>query len=139
MTTCSNPTVEHPGFPCAHPEYLVSRCSDCGSVKVTADLASALLYIEATRSCIEGASTAPMAHHRWHVEDGSDCWVCCSPDTTVADPTGLATECPGSGQPVGAGSCCRECGQSFGWPHPSNLVVGRPAPSHTAISERTHA
>lgn len=41
--------------------------------------------------------------------------------------------CPGSGQPVGAGSRCERCGTSFGYPHPANLVVGKRAPSHPIV------
>lgn len=38
--------------------------------------------------------------------------------------------CAGSGRPVGAGSRCAVCDASFGYPHPANLTVGRPAPEH---------
>jgi len=42
-------------------------------------------------------------------------------------------DCPGSGQPVEAGSRCRACGTSFGFPHPAGLVVGKPAPIHEGV------
>lgn len=41
-----------------------------------------------------------------------------------------SSKCPGSNKPVGSGSRCETCGKSFGFPHPANLVVGRPAPIH---------
>lgn len=42
----------------------------------------------------------------------------------------MANLCNGSFQPLRAGSCCVECGESFGWPHPANAVVGSKAPMH---------
>jgi hypothetical protein len=41
--------------------------------------------------------------------------------------------CNGSHKPVGAGSRCHECGQSFGHPHPANKVVGSLAPIHEVM------
>lgn len=62
-------------------------------------------------------------------DKGSCFCICCNNGECDGHET-HAKECPGTGKPVGAGSRCRECGQSFGWPHPANLVVGMPAPNH---------
>lgn len=55
------------------------------------------------------------------------------PTVDVAIRSGLPQDrptCSGSGRPLVLGSQCQSCDSSFGFPHPFNGVVGRPAPTH---------